>query len=66
MSAMKDKKYVINAERDAYPHGKELIANKSLLAAGRLLLVTTLITKTKIMSNTNPEMIFLLIHLNRF
>lgn len=62
------KKYTINAARDACPDGNEYLsgpmASGSLkaLRAGRLLLVIALITQTKMMSSTNPEMIFLLIY----
>jgi len=63
------KKYTINAERDACPDGKKYLsgpmANGSSLTAGRLLLVTALTTETKIMSSTNPEIIFLFMYLNR-
>lgn len=63
------KKYTTNAERDACPDGKEYLSgpntNRSSLAVGRLLLVTALSTATKMMSSTNPEIIFLFIYLNR-
>lgn len=60
------KKYTTNAARDACPDGKAYLSGPmvkgSSLTAGRLLLVTALSRETKMMSSTNPEMIFLLIH----
>lgn len=53
------KKYVINAARVEWPDGKESFSGIKLPSiVGRLLLVSAFSTTTRIMSSTNPEIIF--------